>query len=103
MGVRAVMRDVLLWAFTVPFFVHREAEVREVETAMQGLDMSTETYLAQLNVIREFDSRGALGALQEGGRTLGGLGRGRVCVLVGVRNSERRLLLEGEFVLISVR
>lgn len=36
MGVRDVMRDVTLWAFTVPFFRERTAELEVVEEAMRG-------------------------------------------------------------------
>jgi len=56
MGVPAVMRDVTLWAFTVPFFSDRPDEAAEFETAMAGLDQSLEAYLAQLNVIQTHDT-----------------------------------------------
>lgn len=96
MDVAAVMRSVLLWAFTVPFFLTRGAELKEIEAAMEGLDMSTETYLAQLNVIQEFDSRGALGALKEERKALGALGEGRVCVFVGEEDVLIPVLLSRE-------
>jgi 3-oxoadipate enol-lactonase len=56
MGVPAVMRDVTLWAFTVPFFSDRPDDAAEFETAMAGLDQSLEAYLAQLNVIQTHDT-----------------------------------------------
>src|SRR6202007_2102292 len=34
LGIPFVMRDVTLWAFTVPFFEQRTAELEEFETAM---------------------------------------------------------------------
>nr|POF26272.1 aspartate--trna ligase, cytoplasmic [Quercus suber] len=83
MGVRAVMRDVMLWAFTVPFFRTREEELAEVETAMQGLDLGLEEYLAQLHVIQEFDTGARLEGLKAEEKVLGGLGEGQVMVLAG--------------------
>ena len=55
-GVPFVMRDVSLWAFTVPFFEERESEAAEFEQAMTQLPMSVEAYLAQLNVIQQHDT-----------------------------------------------
>lgn len=57
MDVPTVMRDVTLWCFTQSFFqpAHR-AELEEVEAAMKEIDMSTEAYLSQLNVIQVFDT-----------------------------------------------
>lgn len=83
MSVQDVMRDVTLWAFTVDFFRKRTDELEGVEDAMKKLDMSLEAYLAQLNVIRRFDSTAALGELAKGGKKLGGLGEGEVMVLAG--------------------
>lgn len=56
LGVPFVMRDVTLWAFTVDFFRHREAELIEFETAMRDLDMPLHAYLAQLAVIQNHDT-----------------------------------------------
>lgn len=56
MGVPFVMRDVALWAFTVPFFSERPDDAREFEEAMAALDMSVEAYLSQLNVIQTHDT-----------------------------------------------
>ena len=83
MSVQDVMRDVTLWAFTVNFFRKRTDELEGVEYAMRKLDMSLEAYLAQLNVIRRFDSTAALRELAEGGKKLGGLGEGEIMVLAG--------------------
>lgn len=55
-GVPFVMRDVSLWAFTVPFFEERPADAAEFEEAMAGLPMSLEAYLAQLAVIQRHDT-----------------------------------------------
>lgn len=60
MGVPFVMRDVTLWAFTVPFFSERPAEVAEFETAMRYVDQPTPAYLAQLAVIQEHDTTARL-------------------------------------------
>ena len=81
MSVQDVMRDVTLWAFTVPFFRKRTDELEEVEQAMRQLDISLEAYLAQLNVIQQFDTTRPLEARKGGG--LGGLDDGQIMVLAG--------------------
>lgn len=83
MSVQDVMRDVTLWAFTVPFFRTRTDELRQVEEAMQGLEMSLEAYLAQLHVIRTFDTTSALDSLRAAEKTIGNLEPSRVLVLAG--------------------
>jgi 3-oxoadipate enol-lactonase len=60
LGVPFVMRDVTLWAFTVPFFEEREAELKEFEAAMADLTQPLEAYLAQLSSIRTHDTRDRL-------------------------------------------
>ena len=83
MSVQDVMRDVTLWAFTVPFFRQRTEELVEVEEAMKGLDMPLEAYLSQLNVIQRFDATSALDSLKVEEKGLGGLVGRRVLVLAG--------------------
>lgn len=86
MSVQDVMRDVTLWAFTPDLFKHHRDKLKEVDDAMQNLDMSLEAYLAQLNVIRQFDSMDALRELAKNGKTLGGIDDDeshRIMVLVG--------------------
>jgi 3-oxoadipate enol-lactonase len=63
MGVRAVMRDVTLWAFTLDFFRTREDELAEFETAMKFIDQPLPAYLAQLAVIQQHDTTTRLGQL----------------------------------------
>jgi 3-oxoadipate enol-lactonase len=63
LGVPFVMRDVTLWAFTVPFFEQREAELAEFETAMRYMDQPLPAYLAQLAVIQHHDTRSRLGQI----------------------------------------
>jgi 3-oxoadipate enol-lactonase len=55
-GVPFVMRDVTLWAFTVPFFERREDELREFEAEMASMDQPVEAYLAQLHSIQHHDT-----------------------------------------------
>jgi 3-oxoadipate enol-lactonase len=55
-----VMRDVTLWAFTLPFFEQREDELREFEGEMAAMPQSREAYLAQLHSIREHDTTARL-------------------------------------------
>ena len=58
-----VMRDVTLWAFTLPFFEEREDELREFEGEMAAMPQSREAYLAQLHSIREHDTTARLGEI----------------------------------------
>jgi 3-oxoadipate enol-lactonase len=60
MGVGFVMRDVTLWAFTVPFFSDRPTEAAEFDTAMKYVDQPVPAYLAQLAAIQTHDTRAAL-------------------------------------------
>lgn len=83
MSVQDVMRDVTLWAFTVPFFWTRTKELEEVETAMKELDLETEPYLSQLNVIQKFSSHPTLEALGKADIPIGGLEGSAILVLAG--------------------
>jgi 3-oxoadipate enol-lactonase len=62
-GVPFIMRDVTLWAFTVPFFEEREEELREFEGEMAQMTQPTEAYLAQLHSIRTHDTTQRLGEI----------------------------------------
>jgi 3-oxoadipate enol-lactonase len=62
-GVPFIMRDVTLWAFTVPFFTERAGEAAEFETAMRYMDQPAHAYLAQLAVIQQHDTTARLGQL----------------------------------------
>jgi 3-oxoadipate enol-lactonase len=63
LGVPFVMRDVTLWAFTVPFFEQRGEELAEFETAMAYMDQPLHAYLAQLAVIQQHDTTSRLGQI----------------------------------------
>ena len=63
-GVPFIMRDVTLWAFTVPFFEDREDELKEFEGEMATLPMSVEAYLAQLHVIQSARHHRSLGGIR---------------------------------------
>ena len=77
------MRDVTLWAFTQGFFEEERAEELEgVEREMAALEMSTEAYLAQLEVIRKFDERGRVGRINV--RTMVLAGEGDILIPVGL-------------------
>jgi pimeloyl-ACP methyl ester carboxylesterase len=56
LGVPFVMRDVTLWAFTLPFFEKRDGDLAEFETAMRYMDQPVHAYLAQLAVIQNHDT-----------------------------------------------
>src|SRR6202000_1189885 len=60
LGVPFVMRDVTLWAFTVPFFEQGGAELAGFDTAMRYMDQPVHAYLAQLAVIQNHDTTGRL-------------------------------------------
>jgi pimeloyl-ACP methyl ester carboxylesterase len=62
-GVPFIMRDVLLWAFTVPFFDERPDDAAAFEGEMAAMTMTVDTYLAQLEVIRTHDATDRLGTL----------------------------------------
>lgn len=61
LGVPFIMRDVTLWAFTVPFFEEREEELKEFEEGMAAMDLDPQTYLAQLSVIQTHDTTDRIG------------------------------------------
>ncbi len=63
LGVPFVMRDVTLWAFTVPFFTGRGEDLAEFETAMRYMDQPVHAYLAQLAVIIDHDTTSRLGQI----------------------------------------
>jgi len=63
LGIPYVMRDVTLWAFTVPFFEQRREELAEFETAMAYMDQPVHAYLAQLAVIQQHDTTARLGEI----------------------------------------
>jgi len=63
LGIPFVMRDVTLWAFTVPFFEEREEELKEFEAGMAELPQSLDAYLAQLSSIRTHDTTDRLGGI----------------------------------------
>ncbi len=65
MGVPQVMRDVLLWAFTLDFYRDRGDELVEFETAMRYMNQPVPAYLAQLAVIQNFDESARVGQLAQ--------------------------------------
>jgi 3-oxoadipate enol-lactonase len=62
-GVPFIMRDVLLWAFTVPFFEQRPDDAAAFEGELAAMTMTVDAYLAQLEVIRTHDTTDRLGTL----------------------------------------
>ena len=62
-GLGAVMRDVLLWAFTPAFFTEREAEAEEFAKALRFVNQPIPAYLAQLAAIQTHDSRQSLSSI----------------------------------------
>jgi 3-oxoadipate enol-lactonase len=62
-GVPFIMRDVTLWAFTLPFFDNGGADLAEFETAMRYMDQPVHAYLAQLAVIQNHDTTDRLGQI----------------------------------------
>jgi 3-oxoadipate enol-lactonase len=85
LGVPFVMRDVTLWAFTVPFFEEREEELKEFEAAMADLPQSLDAYLAQLSSIQTHDATSRLDRI--GVPTL--VLAGEEDILIPVRLSQR--------------
>jgi 3-oxoadipate enol-lactonase len=85
LGVPFVMRDVTLWAFTVPFFDEREEELKEFEAAMADLPQPVDVYLAQLDSIRTHDATDRLGRITVPTLVLAG----DEDILIPVRQSQR--------------
>jgi 3-oxoadipate enol-lactonase len=85
LGVPFVMRDVMLWAFTGPFFEERPEEAAEFNAALAGLDMSVPAYLSQLNVIQTHDTFDRLGEISVPTLVLAG----EEDILIPVRLSRR--------------
>jgi 3-oxoadipate enol-lactonase len=63
MGLKSVMQDVTLWAFTQEFFETRQDELAEFEEAMATLTMPIDAYLAQLSSIQTHDATARLGEI----------------------------------------
>jgi pimeloyl-ACP methyl ester carboxylesterase len=63
LGVPFVMRDVTLWAFTVPFFEEQEETLAEFEAEMAQMAQPVEAYLAQLSSIQTHDTSARLGEI----------------------------------------
>ncbi|KAF2716598.1 alpha/beta-hydrolase [Polychaeton citri CBS 116435] len=85
MGLKALLREVTLWCFTLAFFREREAELKDFESGCGGLallNMGVEGYLAQLNVCQSFDCVEELSRLRMEGKVLGGLRQSQVQVLI---------------------
>ncbi len=75
MGLKSVMQDVTLWAFTQEFFETRPEELAEFEEAMATLQMPIDAYLAQLSSIQTHDATARLGEITRADD--GDRGRGR--------------------------
>jgi 3-oxoadipate enol-lactonase len=56
LGVPAVMRDVVLWCFTLDFFESRPDELAAIEAAMNFMNQPVPAYLAQIESIRTHDT-----------------------------------------------
>jgi 3-oxoadipate enol-lactonase len=63
MGLKTVMQDVTLWAFTQEFFETRGEELAEFEEAMATLAQPIDAYLAQLSSIQTHDTTARLGQI----------------------------------------
>lgn len=64
MGLKSVMQDVTLWAFTQEFFETRQDELAEFEEGMATLTMPIDAYLAQLSSIQTHDATARLGEIR---------------------------------------
>jgi 3-oxoadipate enol-lactonase len=85
LGVPFVMRDVTLWAFTVPFFEEQEETLAEFEGEMAQMSQPVETYLAQLSSIQTHDTTARLGEIRAPTLVLAG----EEDILIPVRLSRR--------------
>jgi 3-oxoadipate enol-lactonase len=85
LGVPFVMRDVTLWAFTVPFFEQQKETLAEFEAEMAQLSQPVEVYLAQLSSIQTHDTTARLGEIRVPTLVLAG----EEDILIPVRLSRR--------------
>lgn len=85
MGLRTVMQDVTLWAFTQEFFETRGDELAEFEEAMASLPQPVDAYLAQLSSIQTHDATARLGRITAPTLVLAG----EVDILIPVELSRR--------------
>jgi 3-oxoadipate enol-lactonase len=63
-GVATIMRDVVLWGFTVDFFQSQPELLAEVEAAMRFVNQPVPAYLAQLSSIQTHDTTSRLSELK---------------------------------------
>jgi 3-oxoadipate enol-lactonase len=63
-GVATIMRDVVLWGFTVDFFQFQPELLAEVEAAMRFVNQPVPAYLAQLSSIQTHDATSRLSELK---------------------------------------
>ncbi len=63
-GVATIMRDVVLWGFTVDFFTFQPELLAQVETAMKFVNQPVAAYLAQLSSIQTHDTTSQLASLR---------------------------------------
>jgi 3-oxoadipate enol-lactonase len=85
MGLKSVMQDVTLWAFTQEFFETRQDELAEFEEAMATLPMPIDAYLAQLSSIQTHDATARLGEISVPTTVIAG----EVDILIPVELSRR--------------
>jgi 3-oxoadipate enol-lactonase len=85
MGLKSVMQDVTLWAFTQEFFETRPDELAEFEEAMATLTMPIDAYLAQLSSIQTHDTTARLGEITAPTTVIAG----EVDILIPVELSRR--------------
>jgi 3-oxoadipate enol-lactonase len=83
--VNFVMRDVMLWAFTGPFFEERPDDAAEFNEGMASADLPLAPYLSQLNVIQEHDTVDRLASIDVPVLVLAG----EEDILIPVRLSKR--------------
>jgi 3-oxoadipate enol-lactonase len=85
MGLKSVMQDVTLWAFTQEFFETRPDDLAEFEEAMATLPMPIDAYLAQLSSIQTHDASDRLGQITAPTTVIAG----EVDILIPVHLSRR--------------
>ena len=85
MGLKSVMQDVTLWAFTQEFFETRPDDLAEFEEAMATLTMPIDAYLAQLSSIQTHDAADRLGQISAPTTVIAG----EVDILIPVELSRR--------------
>jgi len=64
LGLREMMREVMLWCFTTEYFQMRQVEAAQSEEAFTGITQPVEAYLSQLHSLQAHNATARLGTIE---------------------------------------